>query len=394
MHQQLLHQSKLPRSDSIRSDEGGFDSSGSNDGTSPDTPEEGYDDVIDSQGGLGGGGGVDFFQRIWDRGRNRRLPTYLHPSSVREYRTTPNPTAATTYGRRASSTSGSMLALERVPVHCAVPASSLALPSPMPQPNYKHLLIVHDILSRRFRGEGPYFPGPSSSAGLPRGIARSEWPIAPRVIDSLSSLEAGGLPGHTETVYCLKLIARPMQITMKLLEGDFPWSPSTSLPMYDTVLASSRARSHSEDTGPITITARDWLLSGSRDLTLRLWNLASPTPKVVKVFYGGHTGSVLSLDVFRVPVPRSERAMLAPRGSPARRAGLSGAEAMSRVMAISAGGDGRLCLWDIEHGDGKPEKVVQAHEEAVYCVRADDERIVSCSKGESGLLNYERNPFQ
>jgi hypothetical protein len=346
--------------------------------------------VIDSQGGLGGGGGVDFFQRIWDRGRNRRLPTYLHASSVREYRPTPNPTPSTASGRRASSISGSMLALDKVPVHFAAPASSLALPSPMPQPNYKHLL------SRRFQGEGPYFPGPSSSSGLPRGIARSEWPIAPRVIDSLSSLEAGGLPGHTETVYCLKLIARPMQISMKLLEGDFPWSPSTSLPMYDTVLASPKAESHSHsaDVGPITIIARDWLLSGSRDLTLRLWNLASPTPKVVKVFYGGHTGSVLSLDVFRVPVPRSERAKLAPQGSPARRAGLSGAEAMSRVMAISAGGDGRLCLWDIEHGDGKPEKVVQAHEEAVYCVRADDERIVSCSKGESGLLNYQRNPFQ
>jgi WD40 repeat protein len=181
-----------------------------------------------------------------------------------------------------------------------------------------------------------------------------------------------------------------MQISMKLLEGDFPWSPSTSLPMYDTVLASPKAK-HLEDAGPITIIARDWLLSGSRDLTLRLWNLASPNPKVVKVFYGGHTGSVLSLDVVRVPVPRSERAKLAPQGSPARRAGLSGAEALSRVMAISAGGDGRLCLWDIEHGDGKPEKVVQAHEEAVYCVRADDERIVSCSKGESAPLSDQRD---
>ncbi len=82
-------------------------------------------------------------------------------------------------------------------------------------------------------------------------------------------------------------------------------------------------------------------------MTLRLWQLSCPKPKVVKVFHSGHKVSVLSHFVVKPP---------AKDGKP------------ERVVAVSGGSDGRIRLWDIQHGDEKPERTVQAHFDSVLCV--------------------------
>jgi WD40 repeat protein len=221
-------------------------------------------------------------------------------------------------------------------------------------------------------------PGPSRALTHKSGSGN----IIPRVFDAISSIQAGGLPGHSETIYCLKIIARSMQISMTKTCADC--LTNSAFPTFDALLSSSSVNNRScGDAGSVLVTSRDWLLSGSRDLSLRLWQLASPAPKVVKVFHGGHTGSVLSLDVVNIPMQQGDRSKYVPHGSPSRRAGLSYKEVTTRAMAVSGGSDGKLCLWDLEHGDGSPTKVVEAHEDSVYCVRADNERVVSCSKGGS-----------
>lgn len=118
------------------------------------------------------------------------------------------------------------------------------------------------------------------------------------------------------------------------------------------------------------VSGRDWLLSGSRDRTLRLWQLDHPKPRVVKVFMGAHEGSILSAFVVKL--------------KPASRDGV----AKEKLMGITGGSDGKICTWDLE-GDGTAEKEVMAHQNSVMCVKGDDERIVSCSKGKTrSVLSY------
>lgn len=54
----------------------------------------------------------------------------------------------------------------------------------------------------------------------------------------------------------------------------------------------------------------------------------------------------------------------------------------TRLVAVSGGSDGRLCLWDVEHGDGRPEVISEEHTDGILCVKADAERVVTSSKGE------------
>lgn len=95
------------------------------------------------------------------------------------------------------------------------------------------------------------------------------------------------------------------------------------------------------------------LFTGSKDNTAREWNLQ--TGVVERVFEGGHTGSVLSLCVHE-------------------------------GFLATAGSDRLVCLWDLQ--DGKLLYKISDHSDSVLCVRFDDHRLVSCSKGEIGFLIF------
>ena len=53
-------------------------------------------------------------------------------------------------------------------------------------------------------------------------------------------------------------------------------------------------------------------------------------------------------------------------------------------FVASAGSDRRVAMWDLEKN--KLVKIICDHEDSVLCVRFDDERLVSCSKGGWGFL--------
>lgn len=123
----------------------------------------------------------------------------------------------------------------------------------------------------------------------------------------LTALQTRGVPadGHTNTIYCLQLYTYPR-------------------------------------------TGRQVLFTGSRDKTIREWNLE--TGAVSRRISDVHQSSVLSLCV---------------------RDG----------YLASAGSDRRVVVWHLE--TNQLVKVLSDHEESVLCVRFDSERLVSCSKGEN-----------
>jgi WD40 repeat protein len=202
-------------------------------------------------------------------------------------------------------------------------SSYLSTTDSIPQVNYKHLYLSRRIISNRIRKEE----------------------VRPMIVDAITSIESGGLSGHTEAIYSLSLFRHPLIFNI-----------GTPKPTYSFLQDSERA-------GTLEVGGRDWLLSGSRDKTLRLWSLDTPKPKVVKVFMGGHDASVLSAFVVK----------LSSSGN---------GTSIEKMVAISGGSDGKICRWDIE-GDGRAEKQIMAHTGSVLCVKGDQERIVSCSKGQS-----------
>ncbi|TDL24900.1 WD40 repeat-like protein [Rickenella mellea] len=90
---------------------------------------------------------------------------------------------------------------------------------------------------------------------------------------------------------------------------------------------------------------RQVLFTGSKDRTIREWNLTLGV--VERVFESVHHGSVLSLCV---------------HGN----------------YIASAGTDKKVCVWDLR--DGKLVRKIKDHEDNVLCVRFNDKRLVSCSK--------------
>lgn len=238
--------------------------------------------------------------------------------------------------------------------------SHLPVPSVHPQANYKHLYLVHRLMNRRKRAE----------------IDSSHTKPAPSIVDAISSIEAGGLPGHSEAIYALALVRHPMKFSIN--------TSSCSDCFANTMTNDDTATTPGTKPRSMVVTGREWLLSGSRDKTLRLWQLDCPKPRVVKVFIGAHDGSVLSLFTTKI---RYSPDTISQSGSPTKTSPLrsSAERSKEKVLAVSGGSDGKICVWDLE-GDGTPVKEVRAHTNSVLCVKGDDQRIVSCSKGASAFF--------
>jgi hypothetical protein len=94
-------------------------------------------------------------------------------------------------------------------------------------------------------------------------------------------------------------------------------------------------------------TGNQVLFTGSKDRTIKEWDLS--TGAVLRTIEGIHEGSVLSICVY------------------------------GHYLA-SAGSDCNVVLWDLIQN--KMAKIMDDHEDSVLCVRFDDARLVSCSKGE------------
>ncbi|KAI0086371.1 WD40 repeat-like protein [Irpex rosettiformis] len=120
---------------------------------------------------------------------------------------------------------------------------------------------------------------------------------------TLRTLQSRGSPnGHTNTIYCLQLYTYP-------------------------------------DSN------RQVLFTGSRDRTIREWDISTGT--VIRVLKGRHDGSVLSI--------------CARNG-----------------LLASGGSDGKVVIWDLQNGH--PLWILRDHVDSVLCVRFDDVRLVTCSK--------------
>lgn len=228
-------------------------------------------------------------------------------------------------------------------------SSHLVLPTAHPKANYKHLYLVRRILSRRMTDTRP--------ADLEAASRRtpSLWEPDVQILTSGSSTALGGLPGHAESIYSLHLFRRFMRVPLSSA-GDLVPGLSAAWP---SPRMSTSWPGPSSPAPAQVVSGRDWLLSGSRDCTLRLWALGT-RPRVVKIFSGGHTRSILTHFVTELPGPDGE----------------------VRLMAISAGSDGRIVSWDLE-GDGSPETVVQAHSDSIFFMRGNARHLVSCSKDRS-----------
>lgn len=89
------------------------------------------------------------------------------------------------------------------------------------------------------------------------------------------------------------------------------------------------------------------LFTGSKDRTIREWDMSTGT--VRRVLQGVHEGSVLSICAYN-------------------------------GMLASGGSDRTVVVWDL--ATGHAIRVIRDHEDSVLCVRFNDQRLVSCSKGE------------
>ena len=165
------------------------------------------------------------------------------------------------------------------------------------------------------RGLATRHPSPATASAQPFQHQRPNYKLLHRTRTQLqhrflsgsyrpSTLQSRGTPGsHTNTIYCLQLYTYPS-------------------------------------------TGNQVLFTGSKDRTIKEWNLATAT--VLRTIEGVHEGSVLSMCVYG-------------------------------DYLASAGSDSNVVIWDLVQD--KVVKVIDDHEDSVLCVRFDDVRLVTCSKG-------------
>ncbi|KAJ4342049.1 hypothetical protein N0V87_001375 [Didymella glomerata] len=96
-----------------------------------------------------------------------------------------------------------------------------------------------------------------------------------------------------------------------------------------------------------------YLVSGSRDRTIRIWNL--DTQRLIHKPLAGHTASVLCLQFDERP---------------------------EHDLVVSGGSDCRVILWQFSTGR-KIKEIEKAHAESVLNLRFDDRYLVTCSKDKS-----------
>ncbi|KIK62844.1 hypothetical protein GYMLUDRAFT_84279 [Collybiopsis luxurians FD-317 M1] len=178
------------------------------------------------------------------------------------------------------------------------PSSSSNTVSSPPKPDYKLLHQTHVKIQRR--------------------ILTSSYRL------SALQTRGGGPPSyaHTNTIYCLQLYTYPSTSTSTSTH------PSSSLSSF-----------------PPSSRGTQVLFTGSRDKTIREWNLS--TGQVQRVISGLHHSSVLSICVHD-------------------------------GLLASGGSDRRVVVWDLVRE--RVVKVLEDHEDSVLCVRFDGKRLVSCSK--------------
>jgi hypothetical protein len=281
------------------------------------------------------------------------LPVFVLPNSSGQAAASgPAPSGSSTaYGSTTRlGTSPPGLTTASLPI-----ASHSHEPFPKPHVNYKHLYLVHRIIKQRF------------ISGRQR----------PYILDSRASSLSGGLEGHREGIYCLQILHEELVVptTIPATQPVAPQSPTRRV--VDPAVTGTIPATSAPTRSASTVEGRNWVLSGSRDKTIRLWDL--DTLRVVKIYQSdpttnqGHTNSVLTLHARVVPA-------LTDGSGVAGGAGLGGV-AGKCVKMISGGSDGRLVIWDVL--TGKILGQIQAHDrgESVLCVRFDEKRIVSCSKG-------------
>jgi WD40 repeat protein len=218
--------------------------------------------------------------------------------------------------------------------------------------------------------------GESGFTSVDAGPVASTSPTS-SILQSLSSLLFDAPPSPTSARYKHRnrhsapsilpslSLSQPLQPNYKLLY-------QTRIRLSNRILSSSYRLSLLQNRGTPTnahtntiyclqlytdpFTGIQTLFTGSKDRTVREWNLT--TGCVKRVIGGLHECSVLSICV-------------------------------SGGYVATGGSDRRVVVWDLE--GNRLVKVICDHEDSVLCVRFDEERLVSCSKGEvSSHLCYVR----
>jgi len=196
--------------------------------------------------------------------------------------------------------------------------ASMSMSSSAFNQNFPSLANAKETTATRFGSRSRYHSAPSvlksfqdSSTLKPnyKLLHQTHIKLRNRFLSSsyrLSALQTRGAPtnAHTNTIYCLQLYTYPE-------------------------------------------TGKQVLFTGSRDKTVREWNLG--TGMVERVIADVHTSSILSICVHN-------------------------------GYLASAGSDRQVAVWHLE--TNKLVNVLCDHEDSVLCVRFDDKRLVSCSKGE------------